>query len=499
MIGVARTTLGDPSPAGRPWLPRRIAGRAARSRQPATARPPQAAVVLAPMLASVLAVLPPLVAWMAYGMLILTDSHGYMDYAAALRAGTVATGPALLRQAAVPVTLFRMTGYPAILAGLQAAFAQGWPTALVMLQIGANAMVAATAYRACLALRFGPCRAMVAAVLPACGFALVLQICVLTDALYAALLGGAALLLVARPTVGCVAVAAVALAAATAIREATVFLAIGYIPLAVLAAGPAWRRRLAAAALVVALSWGVAAAQIGWNISRGVGSVLTTSPQTVLVQAVLPLVQAGYPVFDGDDMFDATARSSLAAGDYAGIDTLHQRLFAQGMASVDMAKAASRAYWRTWRRFPTAMAAAALANLRPRYLAMPFQPLETLADLAVYAGDSRPVFGRFNEEWRMLRHGQVAAGLWVAVDLVTRMAGIAISLAAMAQPWRRGADPRLRGLWCVCATLIAVYTPVHVEPRYLAPLTPLVWVLGMAALPGRANRRDRPAPRRLPV
>jgi hypothetical protein len=425
--------------------------------------------------------IPALLAWAAYGPLIVFDSGGYLGYAAALSNGTVGAGSALLHQSAIPITLFRMGGYPALLATLQFVFSENWLTALVLIQIIAQAAVAGGAYYAGRTLGIGQRLAVLAALIPTVGFALILQLCVLTDVLYGVLLSGAALLLVAIPRLASVVMASLALAAAMAMREATIVIALGYIPLALVAAGRVWPRRLAYAALVVGLPWCVAGAQVAWNMSRGVGAVLTTSPQTVLVQAVLPLVKAGYPVFDGDDLFDRTARTTLRTGDLGEIDKLHQSLFSQGMTATEMAASASQRYKKTWVRFPLAMGLAAISNLRARYLAMPLQPMETAGDLVAFAGGSRPLFTHLDHEWRLTRQGDfVAAGL-VVFDLLTRTIGIAIAVAAIVGPWLPGGDPRCRALWCVCAGLIATYMPVHLEPRYLEPLTPLVCLLAAAS------------------
>ena len=87
------------------------------------------------------AAVPALLAWAVWGPLIVTDSHGYLDYAAMLRNGTLPHGTDVLRSGPVPISLFRMGGYPAVLAGLQAAAGPAWPQVLVALQIAAQAAV----------------------------------------------------------------------------------------------------------------------------------------------------------------------------------------------------------------------------------------------------------------------------------------------------------------------------------------------------------------------
>ncbi len=384
-----------------------------------------------------------------------------------------------------------------------------------------------------------PGLAAAAAVLPSLGFAAVATVCLLTDALYAALVAGAALRLAAGRGVRAAAVAGAMLALATTLREATPLLACCFAPLAWVAAGgpmPGRRRRprdgrpstpapgaarpdpreaplggsrapgalagpgqspgLAsllpplAVALVLALPWTVAAAQVAWNAGRGAGPVLTTSRQTVMVQAVLPLLRRHPELLAGDGAFERAARPTVGGGEYGGIDPLHDRLFAAGLSAPDMARAASALYARAWRRHPLAMLGATLGNVRHEFLALPFQPVDTVGALMVYAGWPRPEFDRLNLLWARARRGDAAAAGWIALDVLTRLAGTAVSVLALVGPWRRDASWRLRALWCVPVGLAGLYMPVHLETRYLLPAVPLMCVLAACSLAGRGPRGE---------
>jgi hypothetical protein len=53
----------------------------------------------------------------------------------------------------------------------------------------------------------------------------------------------------------------------------------------------------------------------------------------------------------------------------------------------------------------------------------------------------------------------------------------------------------LLGTWCICATCVAVYLPVHLDIRYLVPLIPLHCLLGATLChayfgDGRLERRS---------
>lgn len=122
---------------------------------------------------------------------------------------------------------------------------------------------------------------------------------------------------------------------------------------------------------------------------------------------------------------------------------------------------------------------------------MPFEPVDTLALLHRYDGrDPSPAFVKLNTLWSRLRHGDALAGLLLAVVVATRVAGTAIALAGIVLPWLPGRDWRLLGLWLICAGSVFVYLPVHLEPRYMAAVVPLLCVMAAAALrPGPSAPR----------
>jgi hypothetical protein len=443
-------------------------------------------------LIALLAALPALAALWVFGIIETPDSPGYVAYAAQIHSWSVPTGSALLHEAPAPLSLFRPPGYPAILAALQLVVPQGWRLAVVLAQIAAQAALAALTFRTALVLGARRGAAIAAALLPAIGFVVVVQIAILTDALYATLATAAALLLVRRHALA----AGLMLAAATLLREATPFIAVGYVPLALMLPG----RRVTRAALVLLLPWVAAAGLMAWNQTRIGQPVLTTSRQTVMVQAVLPLLKHHLPVYDGDSLFDRTARDTVGTGEYGMIDELHRRLFAAGMTAPQIATEATSRYASAWRRFPGAMLLATVQNFRHEFLALPFQPVDTLGALMVYANWPRPVFDRLNLLWTNLRHGSALAGLEILLDVSTRLIGTALCLFAIVVPFRQR-RPELIGLWLICGAFVGIYLPVHIEPRYLVPVVPLVTLIAACGMTLPRSRyrieRQRVGTRRL--
>jgi hypothetical protein len=454
-------------------------------------------------LVALLAAIPPLLALHAFGVIETPDTPTYLDYARIISAGPLPEGEALLREGPAPATLFRTIGFPALLAGLQALSPEHWRLLLVGMQILAQSAVAAAAHRAGLAFGLPGWLAALAALMPAAGYAVVVQVAVLTDALYGALFSLAAIALLRGALGGgrlqLVALAGLLLGIATFVREATPYLMVGLLPLAAFAAGRG--RRIAGLALFMApvvLAVGVMLAEMQ---RRAGDAFLSTSRQIVMVQAVLPLLARGIPVYDGDDLFDRTARETVAIGGYVRIDEMNARLFAAGMTAPEIAATASSRYARTWRRHPVEMLRAMAVRLPVKMFWMTFKPVDTAAELHRQSGDPRPWFGRPEELLKRLWQGSPLALLLLAGLALGRAVGLAVAAGAIAAPAlvaRR--DPRflaVLGGWLACAGFVGVYLPVHIEQRYLVPIVPLLCLLGAVGLREillrlRARRRGAP-------
>jgi hypothetical protein len=306
-----------------------------------------------------------------------------------------------------------------------------------------------------------------------------MQVSLLTDAIYAALLGCAALWLVqaaVRPSKISPVAIGFGLAGAMLLREATMFIAVGFAPAVWIASQPGSRLRWFCSAFMPIFA--VVVCMAGTNYARSGYPVVTTSTQVVMVQAVLPLVKHELAVFDGDDLYDRTARDTLRGGEYAMIEELNRKLFLAGLTAPEMARAATWRYFRAWWRFPGAMFIATLGRYRDHFPALAFYPLITLRYLTIYAGMPRPELTASDRLWKKVKQGNLSAGAWLLVDVAMRVIGTAIGLAATAAPFLllNQHDERgrvLLGTWLICVSCVAVYIPVHLDIRYLVPLIPL--------------------------
>jgi hypothetical protein len=444
------------------------------------------------LLVVLVAPIPALIAFLTFGAIETPDSAGYISYAEQLRTGTLPSGTALLKEGPAPISLFRTPGYPALIAATQLLFGTAWKAPLVLLQIIAHAALALTLYRTAVLLRLSRSLAILVALLPSVGLGLVMQISLLTDAICAALLGFAALWLVQatfRPSPIAPLTIGIALAGAMLLREATMFIAGGFAPAVWIAARPGSRWRWFCSAFLPITA--VIALTAGTNYARSGYPVITTNPQIVMVQAVLPLVKRELPVFDGEDLYDRTARDTLRGGAYAMIAELNRKLFLAGLTAPEMARAATWRYFRAWWRFPGAMFMATVTRYRDHFLALAFYPTVTLRYLAVYAGLPRPDFTDPARLWKKLLKGNLsaAATTWLLIDAAMRVIGTTMGLAAMAAPFlliNRNDDRGrvLLGTWLIGASCLAVYLPVHLDIRYLVPTIALQCLLAAALWDG---------------
>jgi hypothetical protein len=131
-----------------------------------------------------------------FGPIDTPDSSGYINFAEQILSGQLRTGTELLTEATIPVSLYRMPGYPALILAFQYLFGNAWKVALVLLQISVSSLLAIVAYRTAALLGLPRPLALLVSLLPSVSIGLVMQVSIMTDAVYAVLFGCAALLLV---------------------------------------------------------------------------------------------------------------------------------------------------------------------------------------------------------------------------------------------------------------------------------------------------------------
>lgn len=443
------------------------------------------------LLVAIIAAIPALIAASVTGVFETPDSGAYLIYAAMIPAGPLPRGEALLGSSHAPIPLYRTPGYPAVIAVLQYVSLTHWMSLLFLVQLLSQALLAAYTYRVGLALGLRPVYSFVAALMPAAGSVAVFQSAVMTDALFGALFGGAMLLLLhaglmpeSRGRTSKLFIASLLLGLAAAIREATPYLMLGLLPAAFIAA--AQGRKLLGLATFILPALVVSGLIMADHYRRSGHAVLSTSRQIVMVQALLPLVSRGVPVFEGETLFARTARETVVGTDYFSIAALNIRLFEAGMTAPEIAAAASANYARAWRQHPVEMLRATATRLPVKMLWITFMPVDTAADVERQRGEPRPWFGRPEVLWRLTKEGSFFAlpillALWVG-----RAIGLAVTLGAIVSPFLLARSDNRRAAmfcaWLACGGFVAVYLPVHLEQRYLIPIVPMLCLLGGLAI-----------------
>jgi hypothetical protein len=430
-----------------------------------------------------LAALPALIVLAVFGPIDTPDSSGYVNFAKQILSGQLRSGTELLTEATIPVSLYRTPGYPALIAAFQYVLGNGWKVALVLLQISLSSLLAIAAYRTASLLGLPQALALPVALVPSVSIGLVMQVSIMTDAIYSVLFGCAALLLAQAVSHGSSRTplyVGLLLAIAMSLREATLFIAVAFVPAVWIAAGAGRRVRWLCLSFLPLLA--MTAFLMTANYMRSGYAVVTTSPQIVMVQALLPLEREGLPLFPDDTLFDRMARETLRADDYNSIFALNDKLFHAGLSAPQIAAEARHSYFRTWRRFPIAMLLASIGRYHERYLALPFHPLNAARLLMLYSGYPSPKISSPGTLWQDGQRGSSSAVFELLLYGVTRAIGTLIGLLAVAAPFLllRTGDYRARallGLWIICAGFIAVYLPVHLNERYLVPLITLQCLL----------------------
>jgi hypothetical protein len=436
------------------------------------------------LLVGLFAGVPPFIVSYTVGVFEAPDSADYLIYAEMLLSGPLPGGEALLGSSYRPNPLYRTPGYPAVLATLQHVSPTHWKSLLLGLQVLAQAFLAVYAHRVGLALGLNPTLAFIAALMPAAGSVAVFQSAVMTDALFGAIFSGAMLLLLHAALVpGGIAklvIAGLMLGVGVAVREATLYLLLGLVPAALVATSKG--RRLVGFAAIMAPPLLASGLIMADHYRRSGHAVLSTSKQIVMVQALMPLVVRGVPVFEGETLFLSTAREVIVGSDYHSIHRLNERLFEAGMTAPEIASAASANYARAWREHPVEMLRAAAARLPIKMLWITFMPVDTAADVHRQSGEPRPWFGRPEALWRRAMDGSILAlpillALWLG-----RAIGLAVTIGAIASPFILGRSDRRRAAvtcaWLATGAFVAVYLPVHLEQRYLIPIVPMLCLLG---------------------
>jgi hypothetical protein len=438
-------------------------------------------------------------------------TYEYIPFAQLIRHGGSWMSDAGLATTAIPVSAFRMIGYPALIALSDVIAGDGWPWLLVAVQIVCSMAAIVTAMALAAALE--PQRqwvAIAAGLAVACGQTLITDTIVQTDSIAAAALFifaalGAMGALQRRPLSAAKAVGIGLLPMLCfLLRENTDVTVLTLLPFTmawILRTERSRWRQIGLTILVVLPLIAVNLALVAWNFHRAGTGFVTTGTQTILLQPLLHVASRGAPLFDGDSILDQAAAQVVAAkehpdGEFSTDELLavNQQLFEHGSNAVEIAGLMRRAYVAAWSHHPIDMLQASFAEL-------PAELLISLGDSvrvqlgALFAGRSTAPYNAAPPIAIALLIGAVSLALRTLSFMVT-MAFLLGPLVALGKAalMRR---PLSESDWFRLAALLAglafvwLHAIVHFEERYLAPVEPLAIIGGFTALAQLSGWFDR--------
>lgn len=429
-----------------------------------------------------------------FGPTMMPDSAGYIDYADQILSGDFLHVD--LGATAIPITLARPIGYPAIIALAKIVAEARWAWAVVLFQFAMSAWATILVYRLARRFGLGSWASLGVAAAQATAMQFVLDQAILSDSLCASTTTAAVCILsgiVLRPErprpIGFLGAGAL-MAAAFLMRDVIAFVAIGFVPLAAGAAmrEHSWLRRLIAFVLVFAPLIVTQRAYCEWNRERVGPPIVTSVSQWSLLYALGGASRYDPTIFAGSDIFDQVARSVFTSfGIQVELDEAHEANEIlhrdHGWSAVQIARETSAAYLAASIHHPSAMMRHALIHLTETQLHQAVRPIETLRDVLLWNTGSDRDFARD----RAVRRGSWWMIPAVIAHRLAETASIAIfaafiiitPLRLVRDGWTPGAIASL-GLWSAYLTFFAAYAAVHLEPRYLAPVVPGSIVAGAA-------------------
>lgn len=436
----------------------------------------------APLLAAALLLLLALkvTALAAFGPTIAPDSRDYIGYADQILSG--AFRHVDLASDAIPLTLYRPIGYPAVVAAAKIIAPTHWAWAVVLFQFAVSLVATAMVYRLarCFGLREWLSLGVAAAYATSLQF--VLDQTIASDSLCASTLTIATCLLAqlalrrAPPRPLLLLAAGALIAASFLMRDVIAFIALGLVPLTLASVSGAkgWPRRAAAFVLVFLPLIGSYVGYVEWNRSRVGAAVVTTVAQWSLLDPLVRASRYDPTLFSGDDPIAQTGRrvaKNFTLDESLEADKILHREF--GWDAVRTAREVTSAYLRAWIGHPAAMVRHALGFLSESQVHQAVRPTETVRDVLLWnTGDDQG----------FAREAAVRAGNWWMIpavilhrlcEAISTLVFAAFLLVTPLRLIREGVTAptgAAAGLWFAYLVCLGLHTAVAVHPRYLLPV-----------------------------
>jgi hypothetical protein len=444
----------------------------------------------------------------AFGPAIAPDSRDYIDYADQILSG--AFRHVDLAQDALPLTLYRPIGYPAVIAAAKLIAPAHWAWAVILFQYAVSLAATAMLYR--LARRFGLgwWLSLGVAAAYATSLQFVVDQAIASDSLCATTLTIAACILAeaalecAPPRPLMLLAAAALIAASFLIRDVIAFVALGLVPLAAASVVGAngWLRRAAAFILVFLPLIGSYVGYVEWNRTRVGAAVVTTVAQWSLMDPLVRASRYDPTFFSGDSPIAEVGRrvaKNFTLDESLEADKILHRDY--GWNALRSAREVTRAYLRAWIDHPWAMTRHALGFLSESQLHQAVRPTETVRDVLLWNTGSDQEFAREVAvragNWWMIP-AVIVHRLCEGISTVIFAAFLLITPLRLVREGLTAPNAAAGGLWFAYLTCLGLHAAVNVHPRYLLPVLAGSIVVGAANMVWLVARyRARSAPVRV--
>ena len=441
---------------------------------------PHVSAAVAVPAALLLLVAAKLAVFAVFGVAIAPDSRDYIGYADQILSGEFRYVD-LVRDA-IPLTLYRPIGYPAVIAAAKMITPEHWAAVVVLFQFAVSIAATTMVYRLSRAFGLGSWVSLGVAAAYATSLQFVVDQAIVSDSLCASTLTIATCILAelalrrAPPRLVVLLAAGALIAASFLMRDVIAFVALGLVPLAVASVMGArgWLRRTVSFALVFLPLLGSYVAYLEWNRARVGAAVVTTVSQWSLLDPLVRASRYDPTFFSGDDPVAQVGRrvaKNFTLDESLEGDKLLHRDY--GWDAVRAAHEVTRAYLRAWTEHPLAMTRHALGFFSESQLHQAVRPTETVRDVLMWSTGNDREFGR---------EAAVRAGNWwmipavVAHHLFEGISTVVFAAFLLITPLRlirEGITPETSasaGLWFAYFTCLGLHAAVAVHPRYLLPV-----------------------------
>ncbi|HBC08474.1 MAG TPA: hypothetical protein DC046_12970 [Rhodospirillaceae bacterium] len=450
------------------------------------------------------------------GPVFTPDSGDYARFADLIVGGGEWVNHLDLKAELISLTAFRAIGYPAFLALCKLLAGDAWAWLAVAAQMALSVFTTTRLYVFARTLTDRPLLAVLAAGGHAIAQAFYLDQCILTDSLNASIVLLAAtitaqgILRRCPPTLWDAMLFGCLLLAAFTMREAGMILQITLWPLLAfrcLATGA----NLGRTALVVAVAAlpVFAGVQIykSWNQMRTGERFVTTGGQTALFRPALDLYRRGIPVFREDPLL-----GDASALDGPTFETPGQA-FAQinghlaqthNMTPLSIARYGQSMYLRHWLNYPVERAQILLSKFDRAIAYMLIMPVVAPERLILWSGDRTPLPTSSELRRTILDEGRLDLAAALALRTLARVLSAVVMTAfflfvpivflralktAAGRPAAMSSGiVAMGGLWLFALGYFIAYGAVHLEERYLMPVTPFVFICGLAMIASSFSR-----------